>query len=131
MIFDFDFDFDPDFDPDPDPDPDPDFDFDNPHNSRTGIRVDSVNEVLRIDANQIDTTPRIVLAEGSNPYMDGVCRLDGGERIIIRLDTQKLLDEQDAKDLDDIADATPDPEPDPPSVAPTLIPPDDVLSAEC
>lgn len=100
------------------------------HNSRTGIRVDSVNEVLRIDANQIDTTPRIVLAEGSNPYMDGVCRLDGGERIIIRLDTQKLLDEQDAKDLDDIADATPDPEPDPPS-APTLIPPDDVLSTEC
>lgn len=72
--------------------------------AKTGIRVDGVNEVLRLGKGQIEKTPSIVVSGSANRYMEGVCKIDGGSRIIVLLDVEKILDEKELKALGDIAE---------------------------
>lgn len=58
--------------------------------SKTGILVDQVNEVMRLSKNDIDKTPAIVSGEG-NLFMDGICKLKGGERMVTLINISRLL----------------------------------------
>lgn len=58
--------------------------------SKTGILVDQVNEVMRLSKNDIDKTPTIVSGEG-NLFMDGICKLRGGERMVTLINISRLL----------------------------------------
>ena len=58
--------------------------------SKTGILVDQVNEVMRLSKNDIDKTPAIVSGEG-NQFVDGICKLKGGERMVTLLNISRLL----------------------------------------
>jgi chemotaxis signal transduction protein len=62
---------------------------------KTGLCVDQVNEVLRIARSSIEPTPAIVIAGGGNEYMNGMCKLDDGKRMIVILDLHRMLDQQE------------------------------------
>jgi purine-binding chemotaxis protein CheW len=70
--------------------------------SKTGLRVDQVNEVLRLPRGQIEKTPSIVVSGGANRYMQGVCKINGGRRIVVLLNMEKILDENELRDLNKI-----------------------------
>jgi len=68
---------------------------------RTGIIVDQVNEVLRLYERDIEDTPGIVSSEAdSGDFMSGVCKVDNGDRMILLLDTSKLLTKSEKRQLD-------------------------------
>ncbi|HAO23481.1 MAG: hypothetical protein BWK80_33750 [Desulfobacteraceae bacterium IS3] len=67
--------------------------------NKTGLRVDSVNEVLRLSKRNIESTPSVVTSTGANRYMEGVCKLDGGKRIAVLLDVEKILDEKELENM--------------------------------
>jgi len=69
---------------------------------RTGIIVDQVNEVLRLLAKDIEPTPSIVSFshEDSSDFMSGVCKVDNGDRMILLMDTMKLLSTHETKVLE-------------------------------
>jgi purine-binding chemotaxis protein CheW len=71
--------------------------------AKTGLRVDQVNEVLRLMKQDIEKTPSIVTAGGANRYMDGVCKIDSGKRMVVLLDVERILDEKELKFLSEIA----------------------------
>ena len=58
---------------------------------KTGLCVDKVAEVLRLFARNIESTPAIVSGNDNNRFMQGVCKLDNGKRIVILLDVEQLL----------------------------------------
>ena len=66
--------------------------------SKTGILVDQVNEVMRLSKNDIDATPAIISGSG-NQFMDGICKLDGGDRMISMLNISNLLDGDEFADF--------------------------------
>jgi len=77
-------------------------------NHRTGIIVDQVNEVLRLQSRDIETTPSIVRSEGggeSGEFMSGVCKVNDGERMILLLDTGKLLSSREKIALEGVKPA--------------------------
>ena len=67
--------------------------------ARTGLRVDRVNEVLRLDKKDIDITPSIVTTAGVNHFMEGVCKIDNGKRMVMLLNVEKILSEDELKTL--------------------------------
>ncbi len=71
--------------------------------AKTGLRVDQVNEVLRLLKQDIEKTPSIVTAGGANKYMDGVCKIDKGRRMVVLLDVERILDEKELRILSEIA----------------------------
>lgn len=68
------------------------------HGSKTGILVDQVNEVMRLSKSDIDATPAIISGSG-NQFMDGICKLDGGDRMISMLNISNLLDGDELVDF--------------------------------
>lgn len=58
---------------------------------KTGLCVDKVAEVLRLFSRDIEATPAIVSGNDNNRFMQGVCKLDNGKRIVILLDVEQLL----------------------------------------
>lgn len=70
--------------------------------ARTGLRVDRVNEVLRLLKQDIEKTPAIITAGGANKYMDGVCKIDHGKRMVVLLDVERILDEKELQVLSDM-----------------------------
>ncbi len=70
---------------------------------RTGIIVDQVNEVLRLLAKDIEPAPSIVNSsydDDSSDFMSGVCKVNNGERMILLMDTVKLLSTQETRALE-------------------------------
>jgi purine-binding chemotaxis protein CheW len=67
--------------------------------SKTGLRVDQVNEVMRLPKQDIETTPSLVTAGGANRYMAGVCKMNGGARMVVLLDVQRILDTRELETL--------------------------------
>lgn len=62
------------------------------HNGkRTGIVVDSVSEVLRFDKTLIEAPPDTLSNGVDSDYVEGVGKLDGGKRMILLLDINKVL----------------------------------------
>ncbi|ETR66290.1 MAG: purine-binding chemotaxis protein CheW [Candidatus Magnetoglobus multicellularis str. Araruama] len=110
---------------------------------RTGIIVDQVNEVLRMPAKDIETTPSIVNSSQqgeSSEFMSGVCKVNNGERMILLMDTVKLLSIHETQALESMAGGTakqPPPKPKPekpageaPKVAAPSKPPEMVTTPE-
>jgi len=56
----------------------------------TGITVDKVSEVIRVNTVDIEDPPQIVRNVDSD-YLDGVVKLDNGNRLIMLLDVVKAL----------------------------------------
>ncbi len=71
--------------------------------AKTGLRVDQVNEVLRLLKQDIEKTPSIVTSGGANKYMDGVCKIDNGKRMVVLLDVGRILDDEELQILSEIA----------------------------
>ncbi len=67
--------------------------------NKTGLRVDQVNEVLRLSKRDIEKTPNIVVSGGINKYLEGVCKIDHGKRMVILLNVEKILDEKELMNL--------------------------------
>lgn len=74
--------------------------------SRTGLRVDQVNEVLRISSQDIEETPAIVTKDISKRLMQGVCKIDNGKRMIMLLNISEILDHKELEDLKDVTRET-------------------------
>ncbi|KPA17742.1 chemotaxis protein CheW [Candidatus Magnetomorum sp. HK-1] len=77
---------------------------------RTGIIVDQVNEVLRLMAKDIEPTPSIVSAgnlDDSSDFMSGVCKVNNGERMILLMDTVKLLSTHETEALESMPGGKP------------------------
>ncbi|MEW6621990.1 MAG: chemotaxis protein CheW [Bacillota bacterium] len=58
---------------------------------RTGIVVDSVSEVLRFEKALVEPPPDILSSGIDSDYVEGVAKLDGGRRMVLILDTGKVL----------------------------------------
>lgn len=67
--------------------------------SRTGLRVDAVNEVLRLSRKDIEPAPGIVTSEGAGRLMQGICKINNGKRMVVLIDASEMLDRKDLKTL--------------------------------
>ncbi len=61
---------------------------------RTGLRVDSVSQVLRLELNSIDKPPRMVGKMDSN-CLKGIGKLNNGKRLIMLLDMAAIMPQED------------------------------------
>ena len=66
--------------------------------SVTGFVVDRVDEVLKIDENNIEPAPEIVLAGLESQYIRGVCEV-AGKRLMILLNFDSILLANEIKQL--------------------------------
>lgn len=60
-------------------------------NQKNGVVVDSVSEVLRFDRNLIEETPKILSNDVDAKYINGVCKLNNGKRMVQILDLHHAL----------------------------------------
>lgn len=65
--------------------------------SVTGFIVDSVSEVMRIPANEIEPTPHLVVSNIDSEYIKGVIKLPN--RLVILLDFQQILKPREVKEI--------------------------------
>lgn len=57
---------------------------------KNGILVDAVSGVLRFERNLVEDTPQILAHEIDTKYISGVCKLNGGKRMVMILDLGKV-----------------------------------------
>lgn len=60
---------------------------------QTGLIVDSVHQVTRLDPEQIETAPESI-GTGRGRYLKNVAKLNSGERIVMNVDPQKVCEFQ-------------------------------------
>jgi len=65
--------------------------------NKTGLRVDAVKEVLRLSGNSNRKDPGHCNVYGTNHYMDGICKIDNGKRMVVLLNIDKLLNDKELK----------------------------------
>jgi purine-binding chemotaxis protein CheW len=80
--------------------------------TKTGLRVDQVNEVLRLPKHDIEKTPPII-TNGTNKYMEGVCKMEGGKRMVVLLNVEKILDKKELQSLGNMVEKAEQPEEEP------------------
>lgn len=66
----------------------------------TGIRVDSVSEVLRVPKSKVEPPPRMVDTSDAG-WLKGVGKLNEGKRLIMLVDLGKLLSAEEREHLSD------------------------------
>ncbi len=76
--------------------------------NKTGLRVDAVNEVLRLSGNDIDPAPGIITENGAGKLMQGICKIENGNRMVVLLDVSELLDIKELKILQSLTDGQDD-----------------------
>ena len=62
---------------------------------KTGIIVDAVSEVMRVNRRNIEPAPEIVKSTYGDQFIEGVGKLNKGERMFLLLRASELLDERD------------------------------------
>lgn len=62
-----------------------------------GVVADSVDEVLRVPRDETEVLPPILAQQGGLEEISGVCRLDGGKRLVSVLDTGRMFANADLK----------------------------------
>lgn len=67
----------------------------------TGFIVDRVTEVLRVPISQIEDAPAIVSGSAENKFLDGIAKLDGGKKILIVIDIQKVMNVEESDMLEE------------------------------
>lgn len=60
-------------------------------NQKNGVVVDSVSEVLRFDRSLVEETPKILSNDLDAKYINGVCKLNNGKRMVLILDLPHAL----------------------------------------
>ncbi len=60
-------------------------------NKEIGIMVDSVQEVLSIKEDKIESTPQIVATNVDSQFIEGIAKLNDGERIVILLNIDDIM----------------------------------------
>ena len=58
--------------------------------NKTGLRVDRVRQVTRVQRQQVEAPPPVIRAGMSAGYLAGVVKLDNGKRIILTLDPRAV-----------------------------------------
>ncbi|MBF0409705.1 MAG: chemotaxis protein CheW [Candidatus Riflebacteria bacterium] len=58
---------------------------------KTGLRVDSVSQVLNISNRDVEPPPRAVGSGEKNKFISGIAKIDSGKRMIVLLDVEKIL----------------------------------------
>ncbi|MBN2010485.1 chemotaxis protein CheW [candidate division KSB1 bacterium] len=66
---------------------------------KTGLRVDQVNEVLRLAKQQIEDTSSLVNSNTSSNLIQGVCKIDDGKRLVLLLDMEHILSKKELNAL--------------------------------
>ena len=59
--------------------------------SSVGIVMDSVNEVLRVAKADVDAMPELLARDGEMADISGICRLDGGKRLVSIISADNLF----------------------------------------
>ena len=65
----------------------------------TGLLVDSVSEVLRLPKKDIESPPGIIETDVEMRFISGIGKADGGKRIILIIDVDKLLSSEEKEAL--------------------------------
>ncbi len=76
----------------------------NINGKKTGFIVDRVNEVTRIPKRNIEKPPPLLSSQIDLNFVDGLAKT-GKDRMIIVLNAQKVLSEEEVKELDGIVNA--------------------------
>lgn len=69
---------------------------------KTGIIVDAVSEVLNLPKSAVEPAPPIVKAGVDEDFIEGVGKIDGGDRMLLVLRTDKLLSDLELATIDSI-----------------------------
>lgn len=69
------------------------------HGSTVGLIVDDVDEVTKINDELISAPPKINRKDDAVSYLTGIARLDHDRKIVLLLDTDKILREDEAARL--------------------------------
>ena len=67
--------------------------------------MDSVHEVLRVSEKDIEDAPSLVLSTVDTAYLEGIAKLDHGERIILLLNVKEIMTRKDFAQLKQIKDS--------------------------
>lgn len=67
--------------------------------TKTGLKVDQVNEVLRLSKSDIEQTPSIVTSSGDNTFMEGFCKINEGKRMIVLINVKRILSKDELENL--------------------------------
>ncbi len=59
--------------------------------NKTGLRVDSVSQVLNISNRDVEKPPKAVEEGGSGQFISGIAKVDAGKRMIVFLDVARIL----------------------------------------
>jgi len=65
----------------------------------TGLIVDAVSEVLRVPESSIEPTPPLLSASASGRYITGIGKLEDGNRAIILVNTDAILNQEEIEAL--------------------------------
>ncbi len=60
-----------------------------------GLLVDNVHEVLMVQDSVIEDVPNIVFSNIDVGYLEGIAKLDSGERIVLILNIDDIMDQED------------------------------------
>ena len=63
--------------------------------TKIGLLVDSVQEVLRIPENQVEDAPSLVLSNADAGYLEGIAKLENGKRIILLLTLDEIMSKKE------------------------------------
>lgn len=63
-------------------------------NGLVGLAVDSVKDILRLPGSAIDPVPVILTRGNAEAQIQGICRLEGGQRLVSVLSTDHLFKDQ-------------------------------------
>jgi purine-binding chemotaxis protein CheW len=69
-----------------------------------GIVMDTVRQVLRVPGDLVHPLPEFVAPPGRQSEVESVCRLDGGQRLVSVLSTDRMFDHGDRAELAGLAD---------------------------
>ena len=58
---------------------------------KTGLKVDMVNEVLRLYRSDIEEAPGIISSNVDSDFIEGIGKIDNGKRMIILLNVERIL----------------------------------------
>jgi len=70
----------------------------------TGLVVDSVSEVLRLEKEQIEPPPPVIRGVESR-FLRGVGKLNDGEKLIMLLDTEHIFAEEEREQVSQVSDS--------------------------
>jgi purine-binding chemotaxis protein CheW len=56
-----------------------------------GLLMDSVHEVVSIPLTAVEPAPELVLSQIDSGYLQGIAKLDGGQRMVLLLNIDEIL----------------------------------------